>query len=316
MFENAGPEFTLARKVNLIFRFSYTLPFILSSIVGLVASIGSDAPSYIYGAVPLSVMFLAVFVNFSNDYFDRGTGVDMARAQRVAGSNRSDDEMMTKLYWDGNQFDNGNVSPAEGRRLMVLIVTLAIVCAIPILTYKPMLTVMFGAIGLFAAYFYTAPPIDFGGRGMGEGLVTLSFFMLTYCPYYLITETFSIEVILVATIVAITVGLMRAVDSMSAQEIHIKNGEKSISTMFGMDAVASLVKIVVVSVYLIVAVLVATSGLAFLLMLLTLPIARRLWKTVSAKESMWEVAAAPKAFGMATFSQIILIISLAVSYVL
>ena len=314
MFDNASPDMTFMRKLNLVFRFSYTLPFVLSSVVGLVMALGCGAPAYVYICIPLSVMFLGVFVNFSNDYFDHGSGIDTARFEKAKDSIQGTDEVLQKLYWDGNQFDNGNVSVKEGQRLMVLIVALAIICALPVILYKPVLTIIFGAIGLFCAYFYTAPPINFGGRGLGEALVTVSFFMLCFCPYYLLTETFSTEVVLVALIVAITVGLMRAVDSMTAQEVHIEIGEKSIATMFGMDTVAKLVKVVIVAAYAIAVVLAVMFSPVYLVEFLTLPIAVKAWKTVTVKEPKWEFTAAPETFGLAVFSQIMMIIAAAVLY--
>jgi 1,4-dihydroxy-2-naphthoate octaprenyltransferase len=79
------------RRLNLIFRFSYTLPFFMASVCGsLFAYLFYMPPVHIIILMPLVVLLLAIFVNFSNDYFDHRSGVDKSVAEIRFGD--SDDK--------------------------------------------------------------------------------------------------------------------------------------------------------------------------------------------------------------------------------
>lgn len=71
------------RKINLVFRFSYTLPFVLASMCGVLyaivfnqAMIFNHTPTYVIISIPVATLLMAIFVNFSNDYFDHMSGID------------------------------------------------------------------------------------------------------------------------------------------------------------------------------------------------------------------------------------------------
>ena len=51
---------SLMRRVNLIFRFSYTLPFVLASVCGVVCAVPYGAPWYVMVLVPVAVLFLVM----------------------------------------------------------------------------------------------------------------------------------------------------------------------------------------------------------------------------------------------------------------
>ena len=315
MFENAEQDYSLTRKINLVFRFSYTIPFVLASLCGTVLAIGYGGPLYIYAAIPCAVLLLGIFVNFSNDYFDHESGVDAVRFRKAMEVNK-DSDIIRKLYWDGNQFDNGNISDREGRILMAVIMIATVLVAIPIVIYNPLWALIFGAAGLFLAYFYTAPPVNLGGRGLGEAAVAVSFFMMSFCPYFLITGTVSIESVSMSVVVALLVAHMRTVDSATGQETHLEIGDRSISTMFGMDAVAWLSKAVIVTAYALVALMAALLDPLYLLAFITLPFGIKAWSVVSSKGPGWEFRAAPLFFGIAVVTEVAFIAVAALQTVL
>ena len=54
-------DLSMMTRINLIFRFSYTLPFLLASVCGIVYAIPYDVPCHILVLIPVAVLFLAVF---------------------------------------------------------------------------------------------------------------------------------------------------------------------------------------------------------------------------------------------------------------
>ena len=127
-------ELSVLTRINLVFRFSYTLPFVLASVCGIVCAIPYGAPWYVLVLVPAAVLFLALLVNFSNDYFDHKSGVDAKVNARKLRSreNLETSDSMRKLYWSGNQFDTGLVTEAQGRAIIVMLALVTVVLALPV----------------------------------------------------------------------------------------------------------------------------------------------------------------------------------------
>jgi 1,4-dihydroxy-2-naphthoate octaprenyltransferase len=301
------------RKLNLIMRFSYTLPFFMAALCGSLYSLFYDPELWLVALIPLDVLFLAMFVNFSNDYFDHKSGVDEERFQDAA---RYRDvlasELNKKIYWEGNQFDNGLVTEKQGKLIMAFLVAMAVVLSIPIVWYGGLLVVGLGLVALFLAYFYTAPPINMGARGLGEFNVAISFFMMVFFAFYVITRTFDWEVLVFATAIACGMGLMRAVDAMSGYESHLKHGEKDLAVrMGGLEEAVPVVKVWLVLFYVLVASMLLFD-LVHALLLLTLPISKKAWDIMSAKEDLWNVRIAPLFFGVALTTQILFLLTLIV----
>lgn len=265
------------RKLNLIMRFSYTLPFFMASLCGVLFALNYDPEFWLIIIIPLDVLFLAMFVNFSNDYFDHKSGVDKDRfedANRYKAMNPS--ELTEKIYWEGNQFDSGLVTEEQGKIIMIFLVCMAIILSIPIIMHGGLLVIGLGLAALFLAYFYTAPPIEMGARGLGEINVGISFFMMVFFAFYVVTGVFDMEIFIFSLAVGLGVGLMRVVDAMSGYESHLKYGEKDIAVrMGGLVEAIPVVKVLQVVFYLFVFSMILFD-LVYILLLLTLPLAKKL----------------------------------------
>ena len=299
------------RKLNLVFRFSYTLPFFLASVCGVAyAWTHAEMPLYIAVLIPVTVLFMALFVNFSNDYFDHVSGVDTMRFKSIDESSRSGIEtspILKKIYWDGNPVNNGMVTTKQAKIIMAFLVAVSVMLAVPIVMFGGWTVLVFGGFGLLIAFFYTAPPVNLGARGLGEIAVGVSFFLLVFASYYVATGgIWDYEILVFAMLIGVLVGLMRVADSMSGQEVHIEAGEKSVSVLVGLDRIHILIKSVFIVVYIIVAVMVYFD-LTYALLFLTLPVAAKGWSVLNKKPQYWEVFMAPVTFLMALFTELLFI---------
>jgi len=328
-----GANVSLMRKINLIFRFSYTLPFFMASLCGsLFAWLFYEPPLHIVVLMPLVVLMLAIFVNFSNDYFDHRSGVDKMRfhdkEERWRSMNENDSVLLDKIYWGGNPFDDGLVNVAQGKIIMLLILAVAGLVAMPIFLYGGWPVIVFGGVGVLISYFYTAPPLNLGARGLGEVAVGASFFMLVFFSFYVATGTFDWdtlaftgvvwdilvwEIFAFAVIVGTLVGLMRLTDSMSGQEAHIANGEKSIAVRFGLDGAGKIGKAFIIFAYLLYGVMFIFNPV-YLVLFLTLPLTLKAWKIMTEMKDDWTIKLPPFFFGTAFVAEILFIAAVCVQY--
>ncbi|MDR2866739.1 MAG: prenyltransferase [Methanomassiliicoccaceae archaeon] len=336
---NNADNVSLMRRINLIFRFSYTLPFFTASLCGsLFAYLFYQPPVHIVILMPLVVLLLAVFVNFSNDYFDHRSGVDKIRFEKKEEMAKAmiDTKLLRAIYWEGNPFDNGLITDRQGKMVMALLVIISVMMAIPIVLHGGLMVMIFGAAGLFLSYFYTAPPLDLGARGLGEIDVALSFFMLVFCSFYVGTINFAdtgsvlfsydilgthvlglafgifdLKIFVFAIIIGTLVGLMRLTDSMSGQEAHIARGEKSIAVRFGLDGAVKIAKAFILFSYVLFAAM-AYFNPAYLLLFLVLPLSLKAWKVMTKKGDNWPMLCPPLFFGTAFMTEILFVVSVVI----
>jgi 1,4-dihydroxy-2-naphthoate octaprenyltransferase len=269
--------------------------------------------------IPLDVLLLAMFVNLSNDYFDHKSGADKLRFTLL---NQAYEEIVVKekggssIYWQGNSFDRGLISDQTGKAIMALLVVGAVALSIPIVLYGGWIVLLLGAIAFFLSYFYTAPPLNFGARGLGELDVLASFAMISFFSFYVIAQQFSWPALMVAIIVGIGAMIMRIVDEMSGREAHIAAGENDLVVRFGVDTVTKILIGILAVMYGLVFVLVY-HNLTFALLFLTLPFGVSMIRHLRDKEDKFrEMRPVLDALKLSLVQALLVIISLSMQTVL
>jgi 1,4-dihydroxy-2-naphthoate octaprenyltransferase len=266
-------QYSLGYKVKNVLRVAWTLPFVLASITGVTFALTIRQEWLMAFLIPLDVLLLAMFVNLSNDYFDHKSGADKLRFTLL---NQAFEEIVVKekggksIYWQGNSFDRGLISEKAGKTILVLLAAGAVALSIPIVLFGGWIVLMLGAIAFFLSYFYTAPPLNLGARGLGELDVMASFTMISFFSFFVIAQQFSWPALVVGIIVGIGAMIMRIVDEMSGKEAHIAAGEKDLVVRFGVDKVAGILIGILVFLYGLV-LLLAYYNITFALLFLTLP---------------------------------------------
>jgi len=281
---------TLGYKVRNVLRIAYTLPFVLASITGVAYALTLEQEWLIALLIPLDVFVLAMFVNLTNDYYDYRSGVDKARFEVMdaAMSDPANKNLTDRVFWQGNSFDRGLITERTGMVLVATLALFAVVLSIPIILFGGWLVLILGLIAFFLAFFYTAPPLNLGARGLGEVDVMLSFAMISFFSYYVIVQ----DLVLAPVLIAVTVGLnamnMRIVDEMSGLEAHQQAGEKDLVVILGVDGAANLMLAIMVAMYALCAVLCYYDPL-FLLLFLTVPLAIRAQRKLRDKSDRFRV---------------------------
>jgi 1,4-dihydroxy-2-naphthoate polyprenyltransferase len=312
-------EMTVAwRKILNVLRISYTLPFVMASVTGAVFALTLCDEWLMAALIPLDVFFLAMFVNITNDYFDHKSGTDSTRFDFMTPETKAAiaEVYDERIYWDGNAFDKGEVSERQGLIIISMIALGALLVSIPIILYGGWPIIALGAIGFFLAFFYTAPPLNLGARGLGELDVGASFFMMSFFTYYVIVGEWSWEMFFIALTVGLTVMLMRFVDQMSGYEAHVKGGEKDWCVRLGLEKAIKAEGAFLVVLYVLCAALICFDPL-YALMLLTIPLSRKIMKVLRNREDKLRfIRPAPIAFLLALSNQMLIVISLIVQSVL
>lgn len=216
-------------------------------------------------------------------------------------------DLLKKIYWEGNQFDTGLVTERQGRIITVALFLLSVLLAIPIFLYGGYIVLVFGAIGLFITYFYTAPPINLGARGLGEISTGISFFMLSFCSFFVATGVVDVDILVFSMMIGLIVGMMRLGDSMSSHDAHIMFEERSLSIRLGLDRTVVLIKVCIVIAYCLAAILVVRN-LLYLPLFLTLLLTTKLWHVITVKGDNWQVKAIPFFFGFSFLTEVLFII--------
>jgi 1,4-dihydroxy-2-naphthoate octaprenyltransferase len=299
-----GQQHSLGYKVKNVLRVAWTLPFVLSSITGVAYALTIKQEWLMAVMIPLDVLLLAMFVNLSNDYFDHKSGADKLRFT------------LLNQAFEENSFDRGLISDKTGKTILVLLAVGAVALSIPIILYGGWIVLLLGAIAFFLSYFYTAPPLNLGARGLGEVDVLASFAMISFFSFYVIAQQFSWPALVIGIIVGIGAMMMRIVDEISGREAHIAAGEKDLVVRFGVDRVTNILVGMLAVMYGLALVL-AYHNLTFALLFLSLPFGVSMIRHLRDQEDKFrEMRPVLDALRLSLVQAILVVISLSMQTVL
>jgi len=236
------------RQPKLITLFLAARPKFLTASAAPVL-VGSALGFAIAGTFNWPLFLLALFAtmalhsgaNIANDYFDSVSGNDWLN------------ENVTP-FSGGRQFIQQNIlSPgitlAASLFCLALGTTLGLV--ILYLTHSLFILIL-GIIGLLGGFFYTAPPVKFGYRGVGEIVIAFLFGILpVYGSYYLQTGTIDIIPLPAACIVGVLIFLIIFINEFPDLPADAAVNKKTLVVRFGVSISVWIYRIAVISVFVI-----------------------------------------------------------------
>jgi 1,4-dihydroxy-2-naphthoate octaprenyltransferase len=190
----------------------------------------------------VGLFFGNVGANFTNDYYDYKSGVDALDKGRQF---KQGSEVLLK---SGLSFNVVRQS---------LFASLAVTAAVGIYLVAAVdwRILVFALAGIFIAYFYTAPPLKLGYRGLGE---LASGFGSGPLPvigtYFVLAREISATAIAASIPVGILVASILYIGNVPDAEADRKVGKKTISVRFGRGAVRYLGPILYSATYLMIVV--------------------------------------------------------------
>jgi len=272
------PPRTAKTWLQAVRAFSFTasvVPVLLGTVLGAFA--GGFHP--LLGVIALvGAMAIHASANLFADYFDFRNGVD------------ADD-----TYGSSGVLTGGLLTPQEVFLGGLVAMSMAVAVGAYLVTVRGPTIVTLGLIGLLGAYFYTARPLGYKYRALGDfGIFTLFGPLMVLGAYFVQTGRLDWTPLVVAVPIGFLVTAILHANNLRDMPFDRRAGIRTIAMLLGRSGARGMYIGLVVGAYLVVAVLVAmrvVSPLA-LVVLLTAPIAARNLKLVLRASEPAELAMA------------------------
>ncbi len=202
-------------------------PFLIATAVPV--AIGGGVALY-HGTLDVALLLLTFLglalihmgLNVANDYFDTLLGADPAnrRPTPFSGGSRS------ILY--------GLITESGARALYIALFGSGSAIGLYLALTRGIVPVLgLTALGLFLAYFYTAPPLKLAYRGLGELAVGTGFGpVIVMGTYYVQRQAFSLEALVASIPIGILVMLILYVNEIPDAEFDAIAGKRHLVTRF------------------------------------------------------------------------------------
>ena len=261
------------------FRFHYTSASFMPAILGGMIAWTADQqfhPGY-FLLVMAGLILNHAALNMTDDYYDFRHLVDV-----FASDGRNP-------YTGGSGLlSSGRIAPERMKQVFTAFYVVAIGIGVFLGILRGPLVLFLLAVGFFCAYFYTAPPIRFGYRGLGEIAQLLCFGPgIGLGAYYVQTQKVSWDAFWGTLPFGIMLFSMITINEIPDYEEDRKGGKLNLVARFGRKAGVRLFIVSLLSAYGAILAGVALGKIPFLGLasLLTLPIA---FRTISILKANYE----------------------------
>ncbi|MGZ3525530.1 MAG: UbiA family prenyltransferase [Thermodesulfobacteriota bacterium] len=254
------------------FRFHYTSASFMPGILGAMIAWTTDGQFHagLFLLVMLGLVLNHMALNMTDDYYDFRHLVDVFAAEEgnpYAGGSRT--------------LSDGLIQPASMRRVFTAFYVIAIGIGLYLGWTKGFFVLFLLVLGFFCAFFYTAPPIRFGYRGLGEIAQLLCFGpAIGLGAYYVQAQRISWEAFWGTLPFGIMLFSMITINEIPDYFEDRKGGKLNLVARFGRETGVWLFIVSLLSAYgaILTGVLLKRIPPLGLISLLTLPIA---YKTIS-----------------------------------
>jgi 1,4-dihydroxy-2-naphthoate octaprenyltransferase len=252
---------------------STRLPFLTATIVPVVLGILIAASHGAFDAIAalltiVGAAFVHLGLNVANDVFDTAQGADDANVTP------------TKFSGGSRVIQYGLVSLRQMATLATVFYLVALAIGLVLLAFygSPALLVI-GIAGFVISLGYTAPPLKFVYRGLGEIAVAIGFGPLMLLGAYVVQTrgTLAWEPVVASIPVALLIALILYVNEIPDRRGDAHAGKRTLPVRFSRQAVIAGYNAAAGAAYvaIVVGVVAGVLPIPTLLMLLTIPLARQ-----------------------------------------
>jgi 1,4-dihydroxy-2-naphthoate octaprenyltransferase len=287
------------------FRFHFTSASFMPGILGGMIAWTTDEkflPGY-FLLVILGLLLNHMALNMTDDYYDFRHLVDVFATD---GKNP---------YTGGSGLlSSGLIQPQKMKNIFITFYIIAIGIGVFLGMMRGAFILLFLVIGFFCAFFYTAPPIRFGYRGLGEMAQLLCFGPgIGIGAYYVQAQRISWEAFWGTLPFGIMLFSMITINEIPDYDEDQKGGKLNLVARFGREAGVWLFILSLLSAYgaIVLGVVLGRIPVLGLISLVTLPIA---YKTISILRAFYQepIKMAPANLGMIcthNFTAILLVLA-------
>jgi 1,4-dihydroxy-2-naphthoate octaprenyltransferase len=171
------------------------MTFVSVSLAGILAFSSGSFDVVLFLATMVGLMLAHLASNMANDYFDVKHGVDKA-------------ESPTSQYRP-HPLLTGDISKGSFKTAVIGMYVVALAFALSLSWVRGLPVLMFTALGLFFGLFYTADPVVYKKRSLGELAVFMVWGpLMVGGSYYVLTGSFDYGPMLVSTPIGLLVSLV------------------------------------------------------------------------------------------------------------
>lgn len=275
------------------------LPAVLG---GIIAYYNNQFDWLIFTLVTVGIVMAHSAADFIDDYFDFKTGNLGNKEQQFHDS----------------PLIRGEVTLKQVLWATIICMAIALACGVYLLMEVGMPVLYMTLAGAFIVLFYTSPPIKLNYRGLGETALFIAFGpMIVFGTYYVLTQEFSWEPILVSIPIGIFTMNVGIVSNIFDYEDDVKSGKKCMPVRFGQANTHKILVIATIIAYLtlILGVIFEVFPIWTLIGLLTLPIALGMLKQAGHyTETKFYTPAMTKAIALTSVMGILLSVGYGVTF--
>ncbi len=255
---------------------TFRLPFVIATILpvalgGVIAYRTGFFDWMLFVLTLVGALLIHLGVNTANDYFDARSGAD-------------DINTTPTPYSGGSRvIQYGLLPPPAVLSLSTAAYLGGSIIGLYLTFTRGLPILLIGLLGLFTSYGYTAPPLKFVYRGVGELAVGTSFGpLLVLGSYYVQTQTFSLEAFLASLPVGILVMLILYVNEIPDRTWDDEAGKRTLVTRMREERVVQGYVISIVTLYVIIVLGIAARifPATAILALLTIPMALKVTRLI------------------------------------
>jgi len=184
-------------------------------------------------------VLLHLGTNVANDYYDHRSGNDEINKQFVrpfSGGSRT--------------IQLGLLTPKEVILGALLFFALATVIGLYLAWVRGPFVFALGLIGVFSGLFYTAPPVNWVSRGIGEAMVGLNFgALMTLGSYFVQTQQVAIEPLIASVPVSLLIAAVLYINEFPDYEADKAVGKKTTVVRLGRKKAAYGYALIVLGAY-------------------------------------------------------------------
>jgi 1,4-dihydroxy-2-naphthoate octaprenyltransferase len=188
----------------------------------------------------LALFLLADGAFVSNEYFDYQT--DLINTKHIGG----EDQDVTST--GGTRvLTRGLLSRKEALWFSIICYILAIPIGLVLQFHfhTGPWTIPLGVLGMFAGWFYTAPPVRAAYRGMGETFMAIAYFFVIFTTYY-VQAGFSWLPIMVSLTQLFASPAAKIIRTFPDLEADAKAGKRTLAVKFGKEAMSKVFAVLVI----------------------------------------------------------------------
>jgi 1,4-dihydroxy-2-naphthoate polyprenyltransferase len=197
------------------------LPAILGGVVAW-AQTGLMDRTFLFITV-LGVTLNHIALNMTDDYFDYHAAVD-----------RVDENRKNPYSGGSGTLTQGIIDPANMRRAFTTAYLMTIGIGLYLCAVQTWWVLVFGLFGMASSYFYTAPPVSYGYRGLGELSQLVNFsFTIGMGAYVVQTVSFSWEALAVLLPLGFMMFAMIVINEIPDRDVDAAARKNTLIVTFG-----------------------------------------------------------------------------------